>query len=154
MSLDKHDYALLSLLQDNCTTSLRELAESVHLSVASVQRRIQKLKDKGYIKSTVAVLDPYKLGQTITLFVEVQAVKTDMTSLKLLKSQFSGPEVQQCYYITGEADFMLVILVPHMQRYQEICDQLFHENPNVKWFRTIVALDNVKASLDVVIPSD
>ncbi|MCL1119653.1 Lrp/AsnC family transcriptional regulator [Shewanella seohaensis] len=58
MSLDKYDHALLALLQVNCQTSLRELAESVHLSTASVQRRIQKLKDEGYIQSTVAILKP------------------------------------------------------------------------------------------------
>ncbi|QYJ71332.1 Lrp/AsnC family transcriptional regulator [Shewanella sp. FJAT-51649] len=150
MSLDKYDHALLALLQVNCQTPLRELAEAVHLSTASVQRRIQKLKDSGYIQSTVAILDPDKLKKVITIFVEVQVEKTDINALRQLKLDFSGPEVQQCYYVTGDADFMLVLLVPHMQRFQELCDQMFHNNANVKWFRTIVALDRVKTTLDVL----
>lgn len=150
MTLDKYDYALLELLQKNCQIPLRELSEAVHLSMASVQRRIQKLKDNGYIQANVAVLDPNKLNQVITILVEVQADKTHMVDLQLLKDSFSGPEIQQCYYVTGEADFMLVLLVPNMQRFQEICDKLFHSNPNVKWFRTIVVLDRVKATLDVL----
>ncbi|GIU39557.1 hypothetical protein TUM4637_41770 [Shewanella hafniensis] len=150
MSLDKYDHVLLTLLQLNCQTPLRELAEAVHLSTASVQRRIQKLRDSGYIQSTVAILDPDKLKKVITIFVEVQVEKTDINALRQLKQDFSGSEVQQCYYVTGDADFMLVLLVPHMQRFQELCDQMFHNNANVKWFRTIVALDRVKATLDVL----
>ncbi|MBE0402697.1 Lrp/AsnC family transcriptional regulator [Halomonas citrativorans] len=150
MILDNFDQNLLELLQKDCQTPLRELAETVHLSTASVQRRIQKLKSNGFIQANVAVLDPDKLGQVITLLVEVQADKTHTADLELLKAQFSGPEIQQCYYVTGEADFMLILLVPSMRRFQELSDTLFHHNPNVKWFRTMVVLERVKTSLEVI----
>lgn len=149
MSLDKFDFALLELLQKDCLTPLRELADLVHLSTASVQRRIQKLKDNGYIKGNTALLDPDKLGQVITIFVEVRVNQTHMTDLDELKASFSIPEVQQCYYVTGEADFMLILLVPSMLRFQVLCDQLFHQNANVQWFKTTVVLERVKTSLDV-----
>lgn len=150
MILDNFDQNLLELLQKDCQTPLRELAETVHLSTASVQRRIQKLKSNGFIQANVAVLDPDKLGQVITLLVEVQADKTHTADLELLKAQFSGPEIQQCYYVTGEVDFMLILLVPSMRRFQELSDTLFHHNPNVKWFRTMVVLERVKTSLEVI----
>ncbi|ANQ20224.1 AsnC family transcriptional regulator [Vibrio natriegens] len=150
MPLDKFDHVLLKSLQRNCQIPLRELAEVVHLSTASIQRRIQKLKDEGYIQSNVAILEPNKLDKVITMVVEVQVEKTQAMDLHLLKESFSGPEIQQCYYVTGEADFLLVLLVPNMERFQEICDQLFHNNSNVKSFRTMVALDRVKVTLDVL----
>ncbi|WP_018918403.1 Lrp/AsnC family transcriptional regulator [Vreelandella zhanjiangensis] len=150
MTLDNFDRTLLELLQKDCQTPLRELAERVNLSTASVQRRIQKLKSGGFIQANVAVLDPDRLGQVITLLVEVQADKTHAADLTLLKAQFSGPEIQQCYYVTGEADFMLVLLVPSMSRFQALCDTLFHNNPNVKWFKTTVVLDRVKTTLEVI----
>lgn len=150
MTLDKYDYALLERLQDNCQIPLRELADTVHLSTASVQRRVQRLKDEGVIMSNVAILDANKLDKVITILVEVHAEKTQTADLHRLKESFTGPEIQQCYYITGEADFMLVLLVPTMERFQEICDRLFHDNPNVKWFRTMVALERVKVTLDVL----
>ena len=106
MQLDKFDFALLEHLQKDCLTPLRELADLVHLSTASVQRRIQKLRDSGYIIGNTAVLDPDKLGQVITIFVEVRVNQTHVTDLEELKASFSIPEVQQCYYVTGEADFM------------------------------------------------
>lgn len=150
MPLDKFNLVLLKSLQQNCHTPLRELSEVVHLSTASVQRRVQKLKEEGYIQSNVAVLQPNKLDKVITILVEVKVEKTQTTDLHFLKESFSGPEIQQCYYVTGEADFVLVLLVPNMERFQEICDTLFHDNPNVKSFRTMVALDRVKVSLDVL----
>ena len=150
MILDNHDLNLLKRLQHAGQTPLRELAEAVHLSTASVQRRIQRLKKEGYITASKAILDPDKLGQVITILVEVQADRTHITDLELLKARFSGPDIQQCYYITGDADFMLVCVVPSMSRFQTLCDQLFHDNPNVKSFRTMVVLDRVKTTLDVI----
>lgn len=149
MLLDKFDSALLELLQKDCLIPLRELADIVHLSTASVQRRIQKLRENGYIVGNIAVLDPDKLNQVITILVEIRVNKTHVTDLNTLKKSFSGPEVQQCYYVTGEADFMLVLLVPSMNRFQKICDDLFHNNSNVEWFKTTVVLDRVKVTLEI-----
>ncbi|MHA3892179.1 Lrp/AsnC family transcriptional regulator [Acinetobacter sp. GXMZU3951] len=149
MVLDKFDFLLLKLLQRDCLIPLRELAEAVHLSTASIQRRIQKLRENGYIVRNVAVLDPDKLNQVITVIVEVRLNKTHITDLEAIKESFSRSEIQQCYYVTGEADFMLVLLVPSMKRFQEICDELFHNNSNVEWFKTTVVLDRVKVSLNV-----
>ena len=149
MVLDKFAFLLLKLLQRDCLIPLRELAEAVHLSTASIQRRIQKLRENGYIVRNVAVLDPDKLNQVITVIVEVRLNKTHITDLEAIKESFSRSEIQQCYYVTGEADFMLVLLVPSMKRFQEICDELFHNNSNVEWFKTTVVLDRVKVSLNV-----
>jgi len=148
MILDKFDYALLMHLQKDCLTPLRELA------TASVQRRIQKLREHGYITGHTAILDPDKLNQVITIMVEVRVNKTHIADLDLLKQSFSRPEVQQCYYVTGEADFILILLVPSMSRFQALCDELFHCNSNVEWFKTTVVLDRVKVSLDVVNPEN
>jgi Lrp/AsnC family transcriptional regulator, leucine-responsive regulatory protein len=90
MQLDKFDFALLEHLQKDCLTPLRELADLVHLSTASVQRRIQKLRDSGYIIGNTAVLDPDKLGQVITIFVEVRVNQTHVTDLDELKASFSS----------------------------------------------------------------
>ncbi|WP_436872558.1 Lrp/AsnC family transcriptional regulator [Acinetobacter haemolyticus] len=151
MVLDKFDNALLKLLQKNCLTPIRELADTVHLSMASVQRRIQKLRENRYILENVAVLNSEKMNQVITVIVEVRIKQTHMTDLEVLKESFSGPEVQQCYYVTGDADFMLVLLVPNMSHLQRICDKFFHNNENIQWFKTTVVLERVKATLNVPI---
>ncbi|MFQ6572099.1 Lrp/AsnC family transcriptional regulator [Pseudomonas sp. UM16] len=148
-ALDDFDLALLNALQQDNSQPLRELAEQVHLSAASVQRRIQRLKSVGVIQANVAVVDPEKVGQVITLMVEVHADRTQSADLELMKQAFSGPEIQQCYYVTGDADFMLVLTVASMSEFQALTHRLFHDNPNVKWFRTIVVLERVKSTLQL-----
>ncbi|CAM3967642.1 Leucine-responsive regulatory protein [compost metagenome] len=149
MDLDEFDLALLAALQRDNSQPLRELAEQVHLSTASVQRRIQRLKKTGVIQANAAVIDPDKVGQVITLMVEVHADRTQSADLEVMKRAFSGPEIQQCYYVTGDADFLLVLTVASMTVFQNIAQRLFHDNPNVKWFRTIVVLERVKTTLQV-----
>ncbi|MPQ67197.1 MULTISPECIES: Lrp/AsnC family transcriptional regulator [Pseudomonas] len=148
-TLDTFDLALLDILQRDNTMPLRKLSEQVHRSSASIQRRIQRLQKIGVICANTAVINPTKVGQIITLVVEVHADRTQATDLNVMKVSFSGPEIQQCYYVTGDADFLLVLTVADMGEFQEIAQRLFYNNPNVKWFRTIVVMDRVKATLDV-----
>ncbi|GLO51373.1 AsnC family transcriptional regulator [Pseudomonas putida] len=148
-NLDKFDMALMAALQVDSSVPLRELANQVHLSTASVQRRIQRLQKCGVIKGNAAVIDPDKVGKVITLAVEVHAVRTQSIDFELMKKEFSGPEIQQCYYVTGDADFLLILTVSSMTEFRAIAKRLFYENPNVQWYRTIVVMDRVKATLQV-----
>ena len=147
-SIDSFDRAILAMLQKNNLTPLRVIAEQVHLSPASVQRRVKRLEESGVIQANSAIISPDKVGQIITIIVEVHASHTQASDIKDMKLSFSGPEIQQCYYVTGEADFMLVLTVANMAEYEAISGRLFYNNPNVKWFRTIVVMDRIKASLD------
>jgi len=56
----------------------------------------------------------------------------------------AAPEVQQCYYVTGDADFVLVLLVADMAEYERLTRRLFFGNPNVRKFRTLVTMERVK----------
>ena len=55
--------------------------------------------------------------------------------------------MQQCYYVTGDADFVLVVVVPDMAHYEALTQRLFFGNNNVKRFKTSVAMDRVKVGL-------
>lgn len=59
------------------------------------------------------------------------------------------PQIQQCYYVAGESDFVLVPTVRDMEQYNELTRQLFFANDNVKRFRTLVSMSRVKVGLDV-----
>ena len=73
-NLDSIDRQLLAMLQHNAETPLAELAEAVHLSNTPCWRRIQWLREKGYITRHVALVDPRKVNVGVTVFV---AVKTN-----------------------------------------------------------------------------
>lgn len=148
-NLDKFDMALIAALQVDNSVPLRELAEQVHLSTASVQRRIQRMQKTGVIKANAAIIDPDKVGRVITIVVEVHVDRVQSADLKAIKKQFSSLEFQQCYYVTGDADFLLILNVASMAEFELIADRFFYSNPIVKWFRTIVVMDRVKTTLHV-----
>jgi len=148
--LDAFDHKILAILQRDNTTPQRTIGEAVGLSAPAVQRRIKRMTEDGVIRANVAVLDPAALGQSITIFVEVEVISETAKQIEQAKSQFAAaPEIQQCYYVTGEADFILVIVVPAMADYEALTRRLFFGNNNVKRFRTFVAMDRVKVGLGV-----
>lgn len=148
--LDRFDLAILAILQKDNTTPQRAIGEAVALSAPAVQRRIKRMEESGVIRANVALVDPAEVGQPLTIFVEVQLESERAQLIDAAKREFAAaPEVQQCYYVTGEADFILVIVVATMSEYEALTRRLFFENSNVKKFRTFVAMDRVKVGLTV-----
>ncbi|AOF92850.1 Lrp/AsnC family transcriptional regulator [Sinorhizobium sp. RAC02] len=150
--LDAFDRKILAILQQDNTTPQRTIGEAVNLSAPAVQRRIKRMTEDGVIRANVAIVDPAAVGQSITLFVEVEVISETAEHIEAAKRAFAAtPEIQQCYYVTGEADFILVIIVPAMADYEALTRRLFFGNNNVKRFRTFVAMDRVKVGLGVVV---
>ncbi|MEO5760151.1 MAG: Lrp/AsnC family transcriptional regulator [Mesorhizobium sp.] len=153
-ALDSFDLAILSVLQKDNTTPQRLIGEAVNLSAPAVQRRIKRMEQTGVIAANVAVIEPAAVGQPITIFVEVELESERAELIDAAKRQFSAaPEVQQCYYVTGEADFILIITVADMSEYEALTRRLFFDSNNVRKFRTFVAMDRVKVGLTVPLPS-
>ncbi len=149
-ALDDFDRQILAILQKDNLTPQRKIGEAVNLSAPAVQRRIKRMTETGVIQANVAIVDPAALGHPITIFVEVEVISETAEQIENAKREFAAiPEIQLCYYVTGEADFVLVITVPSMTAYEALTKRLFFGNNNVKKFRTFVAMDRIKAGLEV-----
>lgn len=148
--LDTFDLAILNLLQKDNMRAQRDIGEEIGLSAAAVQRRVKRLKETGVIQSNVAVIDRAKVGRPISLFVEVTLDNERIELIDEAKESFkNAPEVQQCYYVTGEVDFVLIVLVTTMHDYELLTRRLFFSNSNIRNFKTFVAMDIVKCGLSV-----
>lgn len=143
--LDSFDRAILRILQRNNATPQREIGQAVGLSAPAVQRRIRRMEDEGVIAANVAQIAPEAVGLPMTIFVEVELVSETLTDIDAMKAAFrASPEVQQCHYVTGEADFILVVIVENMSTYEDFTRRMFFQNGNVRKFRTFVSMDPVK----------
>ena len=148
--LDSFDISILKILQSDNYTPQKDIGAEIGLSAPAVQRRIKRLTSIGLIRKNVALLDQGKLGNLITIIVEVGMERDKLVDVEEAKSNFrNSPAVQQCYYVTGNADFMLVIIVPNMHEYELLTHQLFFSNPNIKHFKTYVTMDLVKTSTEI-----
>ena len=152
-TLDRHDRAILAIVQGDNKTPHRVIAEQINLSTAAVQRRIAALEASGVIAANVAIVDPDAVSATITAIVEVQLKNERAVTADAAKAMFRNtPEVQQCYYVTGGISFVLIIVAPTMTAYEALTRRLFSENDLVTGFRTLIALDRVKAGMAIVVP--
>ncbi len=140
------------MLQRDNTTPQRVIGEAINLSAPAVQRRIRRMETDGVIERNVAVVAPASLGRPLTIVALVQ-VESEQTSLidDAKRSFAESPEVQQCYYVTGDMDFVLVITVRDMAEYEGLTRRIFFSNPNVKRFQTLVTMDRVKVGLSIPI---
>lgn len=150
MQLDSYDIKLLNLLQRDGKASQRDLAEAVNLSPSAVNRRIAALEAAGVITANVSVVDPVAVGRPITILVEVKLENERLDLLDAMKERFAScPQVQQVYYVTGDFDFMLVLNIKDMTEYEKLTRELFFVSGNVKAFKTYVAMQRIKVTLNV-----
>lgn len=150
MKLDHYDLILLAALQEDGRVSQSELGQRAHLSTAAVNRRLKLLASAGVIERFSARLDPKALGYDLTVIVEVRAENERADLLDDMQRRFAAcPQVQQCYYVAGEWDFMLIFLVRSMDQYVALTRELFFESGNVKSFNTLVVMNRVKTGSGV-----
>ncbi len=150
--LDRFDRAILAILQRDARTPQRAIGEAVALSAPAVQRRIRRLEEAGVIRANVAVVEPALVDRGLTIIVEVELDSERADRIDAAKRAFlAAPEVQQCWYVTGEADFVLVVLVATMADYEALTRRLFFADANIRKFRSLVAMDRVKTGLAVPI---
>lgn len=150
--LDESDLAILKILQARNTTSQVDIAEQINLSPAAVQRRIKRLRASNVIVADVSIVNPEKLGGLVTLIVEVSLNRESIDLIDATRRVFEAePEVQQCYYVTGDCDFVLIITTASMQSYEKLTRRLFFSNDNVLKFKTTVAMNTIKAGMTLPI---
>lgn len=148
--LDAFDRAILAELQRNNLTPQRLIAERVNLSAPAVQRRIKRLQENGVIAANIAVLEPAKTGQTLTAIITVQLVNDRPDLSRNLRARIAAEAaVQQCYYVTGETDYVLVVTAADMEDYQAITRRLFEGDDNIRRYSTSIALERIKTGMQL-----
>lgn len=147
-ALDDIDCRILQTLQANNLLGMDRLGEIVGLSASAAQRRVKRLRDEGVIAADVSVVDPAALGRAMTFIVEVTLERENTAVFEAFKRRMREvPEVQQCYYVTGEGDFVLIITAADMAEYEALTARLFISDGNIKRYRTSVVMNRIKVSL-------
>ncbi|RDV00942.1 Lrp/AsnC family transcriptional regulator [Trinickia dinghuensis] len=148
--LDNFDIKLLGEIQQDAQTSQSELATRVNLSPAAVNRRLRKMAAEGVIDRYTAIVAPEKVGYPLTVICTIEVESEQIDVLDVMKRSFElCPQIQQCYYVAGEWDFVLIFSVRHMDEFNLLTRKLFFSNDNVKRFKTLVSMNRVKVGLQV-----
>ncbi|MER9629546.1 Lrp/AsnC family transcriptional regulator [Mesorhizobium sp. M0296] len=143
--IDDLDRRILGALQKNNRLSFAELADFVGSSAASCMRRVNKLRADGVIIADICLLDSKALGKSLTIVVTVELDRERLDLVDDFKRAMrAAKEVSQCYMVTGDADFVLVVVVEDVEAFDIFIKTKLYTNANVRKFRSLIALDRVK----------
>ncbi|MGO2340526.1 MAG: Lrp/AsnC family transcriptional regulator [Psychrobacter sp.] len=151
-TLDDIDKTILNLLQDDATLPLKAVAERVHVSIATAQRRIQVLTSTGVITKQVAIVNPDKVGYGLTAIVMIEMERSN-TSMqhrfeRLMEAQ---PRVMSCYEVSGDFDFMLMVNAKNMSDYHQFTRNLLTYENNVRNFKSQFVMNFTKSGTKILL---
>jgi Lrp/AsnC family transcriptional regulator, leucine-responsive regulatory protein len=139
--IDSFDQALLGEVQQNNLTPARVLAERVGLSESAVLRRLRRLRAEGVIAADVSVVRPASLGRPVTAIVLVNMVREGRAQIDAFTERLRArPEVVSTWYVTGNADFVLVLSLADLAAYDAFTNEVFLADPNIGKFETLLSL--------------
>lgn len=140
MMLDALDRRLLEQLQHDASQTNQALAQAVGLSPSACLKRVKRLKEAGVIVQQVVLLDPRKLAPCLHMVVEIIMAR-DHRALyqRFVERVMQEDEVKQCYQVTGEVDFVLIVEVVSMEAYDDFCDRVLYTDDNLQKFRTLIS---------------
>ncbi|MBB4198533.1 transcriptional regulator [Rhodoblastus sphagnicola] len=152
-TLDAIDRKILALLQEDATVALADLSRAVGLSPTPCWKRVQKLEKAGVITGRVALLDPRKIGLSLTVFVSIETDDHSQPWLAKFASAVSAmPEVMDVYRMAGDVDYLLRVVAPDTAAYDDFYQRLIAAVP-LKKVTSRFAMERIKATTVYRLPT-
>lgn len=150
VALDEFDLRILAVLQKDATLSTTEIADRVGLSQSPCWRRIQRLREAGYIRCQVALLDRKKIGLNAQIFAQVKLSAHGRSHLNdFVAAIREFPEVLDCFVLMGPVDFLLRIVARDIESYERFFFEKLSRVPGVQEVNSMVALSEIKSTTEL-----
>lgn len=143
--LDEIDSRILRVLQENARISNVDLAESVGISPSPCWRRVRELETDGVIDRYVTLVKPGAVGLPVSVFIQVSLEKQVEAALEEFEAAvLARPEVMECYLMTGDADYLLRVVLSDLEAYERFLLDHLTRIPCVASIKSSFALKQVK----------
>ena len=151
--LDGLDWRILAHLQRDGSATAAEIAEQVGLSQSPCWRRIQRLEEDGVIKRRVALLDRKAIGLNVLIFshVKLEAHSGDLLDDFRISIR-RIPEVQECFVLMGQVDFLLRIVTRDIEAYEQLFFEKLSKLPGVREINSMISVSTVKETTELPLP--
>lgn len=147
---DSIDRRILAELQSNGRLPIVELANRVHLTKTPTAERVKRLERSGVIKGYRADLEPELLGAGHVIIVHVSLTQTSDNALELFnRAVHRIPEIQSCYMLAGQFDYMLKVRTSDISHYRNVLGEQIGKLPGVQQTHSYVALEVVKENATI-----
>ena len=154
IELDATDWKILARLQDDARISNVELAKAVNLSPSPCLARVRALEESGVISRYVTLLEPLKVGLTVSVFIQVSLEKQMRNALDTFEaSVLARDEVMECYLMNGDADYLIRVIVSDVQSLERFIVDYLAKIPGVSSIKSSFALKQVKYKTALPLPA-
>ncbi len=127
--MDEIDRKILRLLQIDNSLSVADIARKVGLSASPCWKRISRLNSQGVIKRKIAVLDSEIMGLSVTAYVSIRTGEHSKEWLEQFSNRVTEmPEVMEFHRMAGDVDYMLKVVVPDIQAFDDFYKRLIGTN--------------------------
>ena len=148
--LDRYDRAIVNALQQNGRYTVQELADRIGLSTSPTWRRLKALEQRGVIREYVARVDASKLGYNDTVFAHVTLRKHNREEIAdFEKMILNRPEVLDFFSMTGDADYLMRIVVRSTQEYERFLKEAVFTSPAVQQIKSNFSLREIKSTVAI-----
>ena len=131
--LSRIDRKILRCLQQNARLSFAELARQVGLTTTPCKERVKRLERDGYISGYHARLDPGRLDRGLVVFVQITLQRTAGDAFREFTEAIQDvPEVEECYLVAGNFDYLIKARVKDMTEYREFLGGSLMQLPGVQ----------------------
>ena len=152
--LDSIDWKILGILQSDARMPNVELARLVGLSPSPCLHRVRILERAGYISRYVTLLDALRVGLKVSVFIQVTLERQIESALERFETAIrSRPEVMECYLMTGDADYLIRVVVADIQVLEEFILKFLTKLPGVGNIKSSFALKQVKYQTALPLPA-
>ena len=144
IELDATDIRILGELQRDGSLTNVELASRVSLSPSPCLARVKRLEKIGVISRRVTLLDARRLGLKVVVFISVSLDKQRRETLDTFERRIAAlPQVMECYLMSGDADYLLRVVVPDVEALELLIIDQITRIPGVASIRSSFALKQV-----------
>ena len=151
--LGRIDRNIVRLLQRDARMAHTELARRVGLSTTPCKERVRRLEREGVIQHYQAVLDPAALDRALVVFVQIRLNRTSQDIFEeFTAAALDLPEVQECYLVSGNFDYLIKARVADMNAYRDLLGETLLTLPGVQESTSYVVMEQVKESLMLPVP--
>lgn len=150
-SIDDKDLAILALMQQNAKMTVKEIADSVHLSTTPVHERIKRMEQNGVIKQYATLVDHAKVKKGLMVICYVSLRQHDkIEGAKFIQRIQEMNEVIECYNISGEFDFMLKVVAADMDDYYDFHVNKLSQAENIGHVQSVFVMGIIKQTHVVI----
>lgn len=148
--LDDFDRKLLTELQEDGALTSEQLSERIGRSPSAISRRVRRLEVERYIERRIAIVDPAKVGHSSLFIVGIEVERERPELVQKLRAWVRNEAaIQQTYYVTGTADYVLLVTAPDIAAFDALMSEMMVANPNIRRFTTQVVMSTIKRGLFV-----